>query len=117
MTKPSQPDKDSITPIPWRIGFSDGSGAFQYEEEGASITAEGNQVIVSGGQDQGVPVGVRKIADADFIVRAANNHAKLLKALERLADTMSDYPLGRATGSDVADAIGDARAVIEEAKS
>ena len=54
--------------------------------------------------------------DVDFAVRAVNNHAKLLVALERLADTMSDYPLGRATGSDVADAIGDARDVIEEAK-
>ena len=45
--------------------------------------------------------------------RSADNHAKLLAVLEKLADTVCDYPLNRASGSDVADVIEEARAAIE----
>ena len=36
------------------------------------------------------------------------------RLLERLADIVSDYPLNRATGSDVADAIDEARAYLAQ---
>ena len=68
---------DKHTPGPWKIGFSDGSGAGQYDE-GIWIVAEGNNPIVRGGQDQGVPVGVVTPADARLIAATP----ALLEALE-----------------------------------
>lgn len=112
----------STTPLPWKIGFNDGSGAGQYDE-GIWIVGPDSLTVVMGGQDQGVKVGVRTPDDARLIERAVNNHDKLLKKLESLetvARSYLRYPLeGEEPGYDAKDVLvycDEARAAIEEAK-
>ena len=80
MTEPSQPDTDSSTPIPWTFTVEDG-GAWYFSEQQAVVKGRHGDTIavlgVSGFSDH--PDGK---ANAAFIVRAVNNHAKLLAALE-----------------------------------
>ncbi len=77
MTKPSQPDTDSSTPIPWHWEVVNGSWALVSSKKSVLVASlDFNQkprMIAMGGWP-----------DADFIVRAVNNHAKLLKALKRI---------------------------------
>lgn len=65
---------------PWRIGFKDGSGGFEHRE-GAWITTDSNEVIVQGGEDCGVPIGVRKPEDARLIASAPKLFDLLEKAM------------------------------------
>lgn len=78
----------STTPLPWKIGFKDGSGAGQYDE-GIWIVGPVNAVVVCGGQDQGVKVGIRNPDDARLIERAVNTHEELLGALKQMMDGFS----------------------------
>ena len=72
-------------------------------------------VVVVGPKSQGVcemtgHVGQDRDADAAFIVRAVNNHAKLLKALEEC------YRVLAGGSYHAAPATAQARAAIEEAR-
>lgn len=71
----------STTPLPWKIGFNDGSGAGE-DDEGIWIVGPGNAVVVCGGKDDwDMKTGVLTPDDARLIERAVNNHDRLLKAL------------------------------------
>lgn len=101
------------TPIPWHIKAQDHGGP--------QIWAERVQVAFAfAGDNQ------PSKANADFIVRAVNNHAKLLAALEGMRDAFGENE-GRIpadVGSRSIDeveainkvALRQARAAIEEAK-
>ena len=63
----------SITPGPWKLGYSDGSGARQNDwesEEGFYITDPLDNEIVRGGEDEGIPIGVLHEGDAKLIAAA-----------------------------------------------
>ncbi len=80
MTQPSQPDTDSSTPIPWAI-----QEASKGPDRDYGIKANGGiiaEVFEHGGSQYEMCVDAE--ANAAFIVRAVNNHAKLLKALKRI---------------------------------
>ena len=62
--------KANHTPGPWKIGFSDGSGAGS-REEGVCITADDKFVIRGGVDDYGVAFGV---VGKDYRTQKANAH-------------------------------------------
>ncbi len=77
------------TPLPWQIGFKDGSGAGA-GGEGIWIVGPGNATVVGGGLDDwGVKVGIRTPDDARLIESAVNNHEALLAALEDAASALN----------------------------
>jgi hypothetical protein len=72
-TQTQHPDNAQHTPTPWHVSPLDSSRYMVCHDDGfviATVSPEGN----------------RTLANAKFIVRAVNNHAGLLAALERLAD-------------------------------
>ncbi len=101
------------TPTPWTINGPspgldrdiDDGGDYAILSAEKHIIAETFRLISRG-------IAADSEANAQFIVRAVNNHDALLEALEGLADKVSDYSLERASGTDVADAIGQARAAV-----
>lgn len=71
MVQASQPDTNSSTPIPWTTG-----GCVIYGGDGESVAD-----LVAGICNHNGLTPDQTEANAAFIVRAVNNHAKLLKAL------------------------------------
>jgi hypothetical protein len=69
------------TPGPWRVGFSDGSGAS--EDGGYWITAN-DKCVVRSGDSFGLLYGIESEADVNFIVRACNSHYELVDALKHI---------------------------------
>ena len=75
---------------PWYDGFDDGSGRID-NDNGADITLEElgprdrlPQCVVEGGNYDGVPIGVLKQEDVDFIIAAREGYALVLRALRSL---------------------------------
>ncbi len=81
MVQSSQPDNDSSTPIPWRA---------EHEESSGNDKLWGDTDCVGIIYQQGLPDS----ANADFIVRAVNNHAKLLKALGTIRPKLGLHTCG-----------------------
>ncbi len=82
--------------LPWKIGFDDGSGAFE-DNNGAHIVGAPVEsrfnVIVRGGNPEGdMPYGVLKPEHAAFIVTACNNHHRLLAALKGMVAATEVMP-------------------------
>ena len=74
---------ENITPLPWKVGFSDGSGE-------AYITAEHDVTVVCGADDGwGVPQGVGTAADAAYIVTAVNAYPALTARVKELEEALS----------------------------
>ncbi len=97
MTEPSQPDTDSSTPIPWvaeKLHIYHDRTSTEFDNI-AEFSYE---------------------SDAEFAVRAANNHAMLLKALEGLIDSNFQHGMVKVTPEMFA-LIVQASNAIEEAKS
>lgn len=73
----------SHTPGPWKVGYSDGSGAENIPREGAEITDAYDNVIVRGGSPWGdIAYGVLQGEDARLIAAAP----ELLEALKNVLD-------------------------------
>lgn len=76
------------TPGPWSIGFSDGSGAFEKDDEGAWIMGQDcsvdGEIVIRGGRDgfAPIPLGVLRRPDAHLITQAPHVPA-LLAEVER----------------------------------
>lgn len=79
--------KETHTPTPWKVGFSDGSGA--NDEYGYSIISGegerghhnlGESVVSSGPDSWGLMQGIGNAANAAFIVRACNEYDGLIIA-------------------------------------
>ena len=75
---------------PWYDGFDDGSGRID-NDNGADITfgeldpRDGlPQCVVEGGNYKGIPIGVLKQEDVDFIIAAREGYPVLLKEVRRL---------------------------------
>ena len=75
---------------PWHDGFDDGSGRIG-DYRGADITNEEldprdglPQCVVEGGEYEGIPIGVLKQEDVDFIIAAREGYLLVLKEVHRL---------------------------------
>ena len=75
---------------PWHDGFDDGSGRIG-DRDGAYITLtetvdseERFPTIIVGGDYEGIPIGVLKQEDVDFIIAAREGYAKVLSAFKAL---------------------------------
>ncbi len=90
--KPRALKKDEITPGPWRIGFSDGSGSGglynEWERGGIYINDQHDNVVVWGGDNEGLAVGVRREADARLIAAAP----QVLEALQAMLEAFGRTP-------------------------
>ncbi len=87
MTEPTKTERPRHTPGPWRIGFLDGSGVIG-EESGAYVYQPTEDfVVVRGGSDEGIPVGVRRQADAHLIAASP----ALYEALKALANEATGF--------------------------
>ena len=82
---------DAALQPPWHDGFDDGSGQIG-DYEGAWIVLEKEdgedlaEVVVWGGDYEGIPIGVLKQEDVDFIIAAREGYPLLLKAFLRLRE-------------------------------
>lgn len=74
----------------WTVGFPDGSGTASISGEGAFIVQHFYytcEIIISGGQINGKPIGVIKQKDAEFIAAfCPKNVKRLLKTCSALYD-------------------------------
>ena len=75
---------------PWYDGFDDGSGRID-NDNGADITfgeldpRDGlPQGVIEGGNYEGVPIGVLKQEDVDFIIATREGYLLVLKEVQRL---------------------------------
>ncbi len=96
------------TPIPWTI-----QEASKGPDRDYGIMANGGviaEVFEHGGSEYEICVDAE--ANAAFIVRAVNNHAKLLKALEAVVAAVAPTTLGT---NELSMIFRQARATIEEA--
>jgi len=94
------------TPTPWRIGDYpiveyNRRSRDPFHEQGGTImagTVEDDIAVVIGGcqDEQGGGVGVLLEADAEFIVRAVNNHDELQAACQLALEWHVVYPFGNA---------------------
>ncbi len=72
---------------PWRDGFDDGSGRIG-DDHGAHITLEEHDplllptCVIVGGDYEGIPIGVLKQVDVDFIIATREDYPRALAALE-----------------------------------
>lgn len=57
----------AATKGPWKHGYDDGSGAVGYFDEGGTIVGPEENVITGGRDDYGVPHGVLRESDAEYI--------------------------------------------------
>ncbi|KKL80657.1 hypothetical protein LCGC14_2002520 [marine sediment metagenome] len=115
MTKPSQPDTDSSTPIPWEV-----EGTLIWAPDAKANIAQVSELRTDdyvGFTPPSIssPDFHEIAANAAFIVRAVNNHAKLLAALEAVADSFG-RKLDATLTADEVEALTQVAAVIEEAK-
>ena len=81
---------------PWHDGFDDGSGRIG-DRDGAYITLtetvdseERFPTIIVGGDYEGIPIGVLKQEDVDFIIAAREGYSKALKRLRILQDVIDN---------------------------
>lgn len=83
---------------PWHDGFDDGSGRID-DYDGAYITLtetadseERFPTVISGGDYEGIPKGVLKQEDVDFIIAARAGYATVLLALRSLRKEVVQCP-------------------------
>lgn len=81
---------------PWHDGFDDCSGRID-ERGGAYITLTETPdaekrfpTVISGGDYEGIPQGVLKQEDVDFIIAAREGYSKALKRLRILQDVIDN---------------------------
>lgn len=82
--KPIEAIMTTHSPLPWRIGYSDGSGA---EPNNGSYTIQtmDDEFVIDGYKGDRQDTGVLDLDDAELIVRAVNSHQSLVDALESIA--------------------------------
>lgn len=76
------------TPGSWRQGFDDGSGCVD-DREGAWINSAQVSVVRGGRDDWGVPVGVERATDAEFIALSRDAVPRLASALAEAMDALN----------------------------
>jgi len=74
---------------PWHDGFDDGSGRIDHYS-GAWIVLDKQEgqdfsrCVICGGEYEGIPIGVLKQEDVDFIIAAREGYSLALKELQVL---------------------------------
>lgn len=76
---------------PWRDGFDDGSGRIADDDHSGAYITFGEadsygltECVVKGGDHEGIPIGVLKQEDVDFIIAAREGYLLVLKEVQRL---------------------------------
>lgn len=89
---------DAASQGPWHDGFDDGSGRIG-DRDGAYITLtetvdseERFPTVIDGGDYEGIPIGVLKQGDVDFIIAARAGYAMVLLALRSLRKEVVQCP-------------------------
>ena len=129
------------TPIPWAWMHTPSAHSLDHPRDAKDYPWDGSDgddcfdrlsgpngesvLFAIGCNDDTAEIVVANVADRRILVRAVNNHAKLLEALEPLAAIAADWPPNTPDTACLYDeafiglSLGDARrarAVIEEAK-
>ncbi len=107
MTEPSQPETDSSTH--WHVTVWTPAGGSLGEVAGIMDEAGLQQAVILSGPHGLQPEDIER---ANFIVRAANNHTKLLKALKFCRSVLEANPVEMSERM----AIDEASTAIEEAQ-
>lgn len=107
-TKTETKNKIKHTPLPWQNGKNGGGHTGIFNKRSNAIA------VLGYGQDEEFFEYPKAEANAAFIVRACNNHYKLLEALDQLLDRLNEH--GSIDRIREEGPIEDARNAIEEAR-
>ena len=115
----NEPETDSSTPTPWEIASEKLDGHLDFpivdatgeQIAGAHFRATASTSDEESWTKKGQP---QAWANANLIVRAVNNHAKLLKALVNLMNYLAD-PANPKPGLGAKNVFRNARTAIKEA--
>lgn len=90
---------DAASQPPWHDGFDDGSGQIDDDDHSGAYITFGKfnhlglpQCVVDGGDYEGIPKGVLKQEDVDFIIAAREGYTKVLLALRSLRKEVVQCP-------------------------